>query len=542
VFANFCINKEGNMSRKWQIVWLVALLLVVTAGVGFGYETVDGKIHIVYGARQPVEVLDPSVYYDWSTRNIQQSVYDALLKYAGDPPQLEPWLATSWEGSSDARVWTFNLNKNAVFHNGDPVTAEAVKFSYERTLALNKGPAWMLSKILDSNGIEVLDPYTIRFTLKEPYAPFAAVVPWWYVMNPKEVMAHEVDGDYGQAWLQDHAAGSGPFEIREWRHGEYYWLEAIDDYWKGWPNPDHIGGFIFKLVREAATQKQALLTGDIDIAEGVTPLDFDLLAQTPGIYVPEYRGWTTFGLKMNTKKGMTANPLIRKAICYAFDYDATIDVYNGHAVLENSPFPQGFKYYVDLSEWMYRQDFDKAKEYLRMAGYPDGGFELEYVYVAGLEEERQIGLVLQNNLAQIGIKVKLVPLIWPEMVARGSKPETSPDFMAVFTTPVMNDADAIAIQYHPMSAGSYYYSHFYENPRVTYLVEQARAITDAEVRAKMYDEIQRIILADATEIFGMLYNRRWALKDYVQGFHFCPMRMTSEIDMYYLYIDKDKLP
>jgi peptide/nickel transport system substrate-binding protein len=73
-------------------------------------------------------------------------------------------------------------------------------------------------------------------------------------------------------------------------------------------------------------------------------------------------------------------------------------------------------------------------------------------------------------------------------------------------------------------------------------VERARATAVWEARAKIYDEIQRIIAYEAPEVFGMLYNRRWALRDYVQGFRFCPLRMTSEIDMYYLYIDKAKLP
>lgn len=529
--------------RKRIGVVVTILLAVGLATVGLGYEVVDGKIHIVYGARQPVEILDPSIHYDWSTRNIQQSLYDALLKYVGDPPVLEPWLASSWETSPDAKVWTFHLVKDAKFHNGDPVTAEAVKFSFVRTLTLKQGPAWMLLGVLDPTGIEVLDPYKIRFTLMKPYAPFIAVVPWWFIMNPSEVMAHEVNGDWGTAWLQSppNEAGSGPFVIREWRHGEYYWLEAWDEYWKGWPHPDHIGGFIFRLIREPASQRLAILAKEADIVEGVTPRDFDELAQTPGIYVVEHPGMTTFGIKMNTRKGMTANPLIRKAICYAFDYEALIDIYEGHAILEDSPFPPATKGHVSL-DWIYRQDLDKAKEYMRMAGYPDGGFELEYVYVAGMEEERLIGLVLQSCLAEIGIHVNIVPLVWPQMVARGSKPETSPDMMAVFTTPIMSDPDAVAIQYHPMSAGSYYYSHFYENPRVTHLVEQARATADWEARAKMYDEIQRIIAYDAPEVFGMLYNRRWALRDYVQGFRFCPLRMTSEIDMYYLYIDKAKLP
>jgi len=150
----------------------------------------------------------------WTARSTSCTLPDALLKYVGNPPALEPWLAEKWEGSPDATVWTFHLVKNARFHNGDPVTAEAVKFSFERTLTLKQGPAWMLldvlDPVLDPSGIEIVDDYTIRFHLNEPYAPFPSVVPWWYIMNPNEVMAHEVDGDYGQGWLQDHEAGSGP--------------------------------------------------------------------------------------------------------------------------------------------------------------------------------------------------------------------------------------------------------------------------------------------------------------------------------------------
>ncbi len=526
-------------------LWYVVLFLVLGSFVvGSGYEVVDGKIHIVFAARQPVEIVDPAIHYDWSTRMIQESVYDALLKYVDDPPVLEPWLAESWEASPDAKVWTFHLVRNAEFHNGDPVNAEAVRYSFARTLSLNQGPAWMLSGVLEPEGIEVVDEYTVRFHLTEPYAPFASMLPWWYIVNPNQLKEHEVDGDWGSGWLRDppNTAGSGPFQIREWVHGEYYWLEAREDYWKGWPHPDHIDGFIFRLVREAASQRMAILAGDADIVEGVTSRDFDQLDATPGIYVTNDPGMTTFGLKMNTQQGMTANPLIRKAICYAYDYETFIDIYEGNAVLMDSPFPMATKGYVSLEEWMYNYDLDKAREYMRKAGYPDGGFELEYVYVAGFEEERLMGLVLQECLGEIGIDVKMVPLIWPQMVERGSKPETSPDFMAVFTTPVSNDPDAIAIQYHPSSAGSYYYSHFYENPRVTYLVERARATFDWETREKMYDEIQRIVLDGATEIFGMLYNRRWAFRDFIQGYRFCPLRMTSEIDVYNLYIDKDRLP
>ena len=143
----------------------------------------DGYI-LVFGGRQPVPLLDPSQKYDWSTRMMQQAIYDGLVKYEGDPPQIKPWLAETWDVSSDAKIWTFHLAKNAKFHNGDPVNAEAVKFSFERTLKINKGPSWMLSEFLKPEGIKVVDAHTIRFELTDPFAPFLSFLPWWYIMNP----------------------------------------------------------------------------------------------------------------------------------------------------------------------------------------------------------------------------------------------------------------------------------------------------------------------------------------------------------------------
>lgn len=498
-------------------------------------RTDDGKI-LVFGGRQPVPVLDPSVKYDWSTRMLQQAVYDALVKYTGDPPEIIPWLAESWEQSDDGTVWTFHLVEGAKFHNGDPVTAEAVKFSYERTLDLDKGPAWMLKDFLGKDGIEAVDEHTIRFTLNAPFAPFLSFLPWWYVMNPAEVMAKEVDGDMGQAWLTSNAAGSGPFKIKRWDDGVLYQLERNRDYWKGWPQEEPLAGIIYKLIRESASQRAALQQGEADIVEGLSSDDFEVVGQMPGIVVENHPGMTTFGIKMNNQQGVTADPNIRKAIAHAMDYDAFIKIYNGNAVLETSPFPLATKGHIDVPG-MARLDLDKARAYLAKSEHPDGGFSLEYVYVQGLEEERQMGLVLLDNLKQLNIDVEMVPLTWPNMVARVQSPETGPDLIAVFVTPVSTDPDAVAYQYHPDSWGQYFGADFYDNPEVTALIEKGRRTASWQERAPIYAEIQEKIAADQPEIFGMLQNRRWALRDYVKGFRFSPVRFTGEVDLYPLYIE-----
>jgi len=520
--------------RVSLLVTAVLAALAVAPPVAAFERAGDRKI-LVFAGRQEVPTIDPSVKYDWSIRMMQQALYDALVKYVGNPPEIVPWLAERWESSPDARTWTFHLVRKARFHTGDPVTAEAVRWSFVRTLRLNAGPAWMLSDFLKEDAIKVLDDYTIQFTLTQPYAPFLSFVPWWYVMNPKQVLTQEQSGDLGQKWLTDHEAGSGPFRIKRWEQGVLYEIEAVDGYWKGWPSKDHVGGVILKIVREAAAQRAALLRGEADIVEGLSADDFDQVARMPGIVVPNHPGMTTFGIKLNTQKAPTKDPNLRKALAYAFDYEALLKIYNGNAVLQTSPFPNATRGHIGVPGF-YRQDLARAKEFLAKSAYPQGGIELEYVYVQGLEEERKMGLVLIDNLARLGLRLKLVPLTWPNMVARGAKVDTSPEMMAVFTTPVSTDPDAVAYQYHKNSWGKYYGSAFYANDGVWALIERARTVARWEERAPLYAEIQKRIAADAPEIFGMLANRRWGMRDYVKGFVFSPVRFTGEVDLYPLAV------
>ena len=167
-----------------------------------------------------------------------------------------------------------------------------------------------------------------------------------------------------------------------------------------------------------------------------------------------------------------------------------------------------------------------------MTGRP----RVTYVYVDGLEEEKEIGLALKASLAQIGVDVDLVARTWPTMVGMGSKPETMPDLMAIFATPLYNDPDAVVSQYTPAAWGQYYGVMFYKNDEVTALVERARTIAEWKQRVDLYAKVQRIVWEDSPEIFGMQYTRRWAMRDVVKGFQYCPLRQTYEIDMYSLYL------
>lgn len=527
----------GRVTRRGFLQGAAALA-AMTPFSSVAFER-DGKRKVlVFSGNQAVPVLDPHVRYDWSTRMIQQGVYDALLKYVDSPPQIVPWLAEKYDMSEDGRTYTFTLVRNAKFHNGDPVDAEAVRFSFERALKLNAGIAWMLKDFLKPEGIVAVDPHTVRFTLERPFAPFISYVPWWYVVNPKQVMANQADGDLGRKWLTENAAGSGPFKLRRFDGNALIHLETVPDYWKGWPMGEdkRLSGVIYRIIREAAPRKAALQRREVDAMANMTPDDVEQLSRVAGVRVENHPGFTTFGIKFNCQQGPTADINMRKAIAYAFDYEALMTIHNGMAKLLTSPFPDAIKGHIDVPG-IPRQDLDKARDFLKKTAHPNGGIELEYVHVQGLEDPRRIGLSLLDSLRQLDIKVNIVGQPWTTMVSRGSKAETCPNMISVYVTPVGTDPDTVAYQYHRNSWGLYYGMSHYENPEVWDLIAKARGETHEKTRTEMYAEIQRRIVADQPEIFGMMANRLWAMRDYVKGFQFSPVRFTGEVDLYPMWID-----
>jgi len=529
-----------DLSRRGLMRGTAALIAATTAAgaPAVAFERDGNRKVLVFSGGQPVPILDPHVRYDWSTRMMQQSTYDALVKYIGNPPEIVPWLAERWDVSSDGLTYTFHLAGNARFHNGDPVDAEAVRFSFERALRINKGVAWMLKDFLKPEGVTAVDARTVRFRLERAFAPFISYLPWWYVVNPKQVMPNQQGDDWGQKWMIDHEAGSGPFKVRRWDSQSIMHLEAVPDYWKGWPMAanQRLSGVIYRIVREPAPRKAALQRREVDIITELTPDDFDQLKSVPGVRLEDHPGMTTFGIKFNCQRQPTADINLRKAIAFAFDYDALLKITNGAARLQTSVFPHAVRGHIDVPG-IPRRDMDKARDFLKKSAHPNGGLDLEYVHVQGLEEPRQIGLALLNSLQPLNIRVRITANPWPTMVQRGSKPETAPDMTSVYVTPVGTDPDTVAYQYHRASWGLYYGMSHYQNEEVWRLIDQARAEVNWDKRAAMYAEIQRKIVADQPEIFCMMPNRRWAMRDYVKGFAFSPVRFTGEVDLFPLWID-----
>lgn len=488
---------------------------------------------LIIASGQDISNLDPHTGHDYSIASTQKSVYDTLLRYYGNPAEIENVLATDFEANEDASVWTFKLDDRAVFHDGSPVLASDVVYSAGRLIRKNLGAAWMFSAVMNEDSAEAIDDHTVVFTLNSPFSPFPLILPWLFIASEAIVKANEVDGDEGEGWLLDHEAGSGPFTIKSWNVGDSYEFEAVPDYWYGWPQEGQpLDGYIWRIMRESSSQRLALVAGEIHMAHGLSSDDFVAVADEPGFVSINEPGLSAFAIKLNNQRGPTSDLNVRKAIAYAMDYEAVISALNDRASLLEGPLP-------NLGEFnnpnlnLYRLDLDKAKEHLEMSEYADG-FELEYVYVTGLQIEEQIGLILLDNLSQIGITINLVPLVWPDMVARAQDVETAPDMMAVYSGTSYADPDNFLWQaYHSSQAGFWAAASHYMNPELDKILEDARATPVHEERVALYHQAQEILVNDAVEVWIQNQWSNWVWSDKV-FYEYTPIMGQYIQPMYFL--------
>lgn len=477
---------------------------------------------LIIASNQDVPNFDPHLGSGYSTAMLLRNTYDSLVRIEGNPPKPVPHLATSWTVSPDGLEYVFKLDPAAKFHDGSPVTADDVVYSFQRLLRLNKGNAWMIAGVVTPTGVTAVDPQTVKFVLAKPFAAFLQVLPWCWIASKKAIEAN-LGTDDGQTYLRTTLAASGPFKIRRAEAGNLYEFERVDTAWK--KGKGNLAGCIWKIVRETATQRLMLQRGEAHIAVDLTSEDMDALKDKPGVVSviePEYR---TFSIKMNTRHGPMADIELRRAVSYAMNYKAMLDA-AGYADLMVGPLPNGILGH-DPTLAVPRTDLAKAKEHLAKSKSPNGGIKLTFVHVSGLEQQRRWALILLDSLKQLNIELDIKPMIWPDMVAACRSPETFPDFFPVYQTANYGDPDNIAYAAYHSSRNGNWQNAVYKNPEVDALIEKGRAEPDSAKRIAIYGEMQKLVVADAPDIFGVLEKRKLALRDSVKGFAFVPVASNA---------------
>ena len=505
-----------NVIRQTRLLF-ASVLLGATLLLGAAWAQDD---ILLYGGNQDIDNIDPAIGENYSIDASLRSLYDALFIFRGT--EIEPHLVESWEVNDDASVWTFKLKENAVFHDGSPVNAEAVVYTFNRLLEIGGPPTWRWANIADLNTAEVVDEWTVRFTLTQPFAPFIGTLPRLFVVNPAVVEANRGD-DFGQTFLKENSAGSGPFTQGRWEIGNLYEFVAVDDYWAGWQGEDHIDGYLWIIQRDPATQKNSLLAGETYIADSVAGSDFEEVNAADGFRVEEHVGFFTNTLKMNNQGEYTSDPNLRKAIAHAMNYPALPEVQDIGVTVLPGPTPSNFIGYTDDLE-IAEYDLEKAREFLAMTPWPDGGITLDYVYVTDFPREEVPGLLLLEGLAQLNITMNMVPMLWPDMVASCGSADTGPDIINIYTSPRFLDPHAhLYNQYHSSQWGGWQACSFYENEEVDRLLDEALVEGDMDTRLDLYAQAQRLIASDQPSVWMYTEDSGLSLNECVQGYNYSPM-------------------
>ena len=479
-----------------RVVYSV-LIVVLVAGLTVSGITAQEERTVIMASAVDVYAIDPAIGFDQAIGSSLKQFYDSLFRYVGNPPEVVPWLAESFDVSEDGTVYTIKMREDAVFHDGSSVNAEAVVYSAERLLRIGQGAAFLFGGVLSPGNTTAVDAYTVQFVLDQPYGPFPDILTWLFIVNPALVEANLGDDD-GQTFLAQAEAGSGPFAMGQWLPGELYEFLAVDDYWRGWPNENHPSSVLRLKMVENSTRQLALESGEVDFVDWMSVDEIASTESIEGLVAAPGPTLTVYDVKMNTAEGPTADANLRKAIAYAVDYESMAAIWSGQGTLLNGPLPPSL---TTREGAMYVRDLDKAQEFLAASGYPDGT-DLEYVYVVGLDVEEDTGLVLQDSLADIGINITITAIPWADAVATFADPATSPDLFPLFSSTAFADPDNYLWgSFHSSTAGLWSNPGHYNSSDLDALLEQARASTDAAERDSLYAQAEEIILNDVPNLF-----------------------------------------
>ncbi|GAA4722096.1 ABC transporter substrate-binding protein [Brevibacillus fulvus] len=457
---------------------------------------------LVVGMTSDQGTLDPAVTMDNSAWKITYPAYQRLVEYDGESTELKPGLAKEWKVSDDGLEWTFTLAEGNKFADGTPVTADAVKFSFDRTLKIKKGPVDVYNVIKE---IKVNSPTSVTFVLSKTFPPFLSTLAANYggIVNPK-VMEKEQNGDLGQNYLANNTMGSGPYQLSEWKKGEYLKLTVN-------PNSSVKPTFkevYFRIIPDATAQRLQLEQGEIDIAEGIPAEQLNSVKELPNVQLLQKPSLLVDYVYVNTSKGNPAlqNPKVRQALSYAIDYEAlTASVQEGYATQMRGPIPKGL-WGHDESALQYTYDAEKAKALLAEAGASNLSLNLLYSDNKAWWETEAI--TLQAFFADIGVKLNLNKVAYAtsrEMIDKGDFDLAlgvwSPDF-----------GDPYMFMNYWFDSNNFGLSGnraFYKNEQVDNLVRQAATINDQAEREKLYQEAQKIVIEEAPYLY--LYQKDYLL-------------------------------
>jgi peptide/nickel transport system substrate-binding protein len=500
---------------------LIFLLLVVALATGC---TPRPGGRIVYGLTLAPSGIDPHINASSELGIPLTSVYDTLVYQDPKTGEFVPGLARQWEVSEDGRVYTFYLRRGVKFHDGTPFNAEAVRFNLERItnpdLASQKA-RFMLGPY---ERTEVVDEYTVRIVLKEPFAPLLDSLSQVYLAMASPTAVQKWGNEY-----QLHQVGTGPFVFVEYIPGARLLLRRNPDYAWGPPVYQHktaqLEEIEFRFFTDPATRSPALESGEADVMGEIPPQDAARLRGNPDFRIePVAIPGVSLMLFMNTNRPPLDDLRVRQAILFGTDRRAIISA----VFRDTSPMACGpltavtFGYNPRVCEF-YPYNPDQAAALLEEAGWKDTdgdgvrdkagqSLTLDF-YLMGWGYLPEIGSLITDQWARLGVRVNSQKVSYPEAlaIAKESRHHLMPFSLS------SSDPDIMSRFFH--SQGGFNWSKV-NDPEMDGWLEEAARLSDRDRRADLYSKVQFRVMENALVIPIRDYVNLNGVNNRVQGLRF----------------------
>ncbi|ESY19579.1 MULTISPECIES: ABC transporter substrate-binding protein [unclassified Mesorhizobium] len=457
--------------KLWKTI-LAATVLALAGSQAFAART-----DLVIGIPLEPPHLDPTAGAAAAIDEVlYANVFEGLTRI-GPNGEVLPDLAESWAISDDGKVYTFKLRTGVKFHDGSDFDAGDVKFSLDRARADNSVNAQKaLFAAIDT--VEVVDPTTVKVTLKNPQGSFLYNMGWGdaVIVAPESADTNK-----------EKPIGTGPFKFQSWAKGSSITLVKSDTYWGA---PVSLDKAEFRIVPDAAAAVPALLSGDIQAFPFFDPDSVAQVKDDPRfkVVIGSTEGETI--LAINNKKPPFDKLEVRQAIAFALDRKAIIDGASaGLGVPIGSHMSPASKAYVDLTG-LYPHNVDKAKELLKQAGLENG--IKATLKLPPPSYARLGGEIIASQLRDVGIDLEIIPVEWAQWL---DQVFTKKDYdLTIVSHTEPNDIDIY-------SRKDYYFN--YDNPAFDKIIAELNLTSDDAKRNTLLGEAQKILADDA--VVGFLY-------------------------------------
>lgn len=512
--------------KHFKLTLTASLLAGVLALTPVMAET-PPNILVVAQNIDDIVTIDPASAYEFSSGEYVANTYDTLVRYdAADTTVLAPALATDWVMDPEAKTVTFTLRDGVTFHSGNPLRAQDVVGSWTRVVALDKAPAFILTQLgwTPDNIAQMVtaEGNTVTVRYEGDFAPsfvlnVLAARPA-SIVDMQTVMANEVDGDMGHAWMNQNSAGTGPFSLGTYRPADILSLTANPNYYQGAPKMERV---VIQHNPEGATQRLQLEAGDIDMAKNLAPGQIAGLDGVAGVTVETYPQAAVHWVSFNQKVDALTDPAVWEAARYLVDYEGMADgMLKGQMKVHQAFWPDGFP--GALTDTPFGYDPEKAKQILADAGVETPiNVTMDVISNPTFVEMAQ---AIQASFAQGGINLEIVAGTGAQVITKYRA--RTHEAMLLYWGPDFMDphSNAKAFAFNKDNADDKYASTTtWRNAWMPPAEMNAKTMAalgeqDAQKRLDMYLELQKETQAEAPFVIMFQAIKQVAMRDTVKGF------------------------